>query len=200
MDEPEPFITLPQGIHDDAKSQDVVNLIQAEVLVFHFVVDAVEMFMSAPDCGRDIGLLQLLAEYLFDFLDKLFPCPPSFGDACFDLLIDRRFKVVKTEVFQSGLDPVNTDVQQSEVINREAKYKIKPKTKTPSKSPRKAPSKRLTVLVNGIIETKLKTILIIWNAKPTPRLTKVKTIIKAKILAGPPAPSKICSNHAPTGS
>ena len=108
MNDAQDFIAFLDRVHDNAKGQNIVNLVRAQVLLLHLGVDAEEMLLPALDDGLDAGLSQFCSHDFNDFLDELLPNFPPLRELRLDPSVDLGLQVVQAEVLQGGLEPVDS--------------------------------------------------------------------------------------------
>jgi len=74
MDDPQDLVAFLERIDDDPERHDIVNLVWREVLLLHFLVNAVKVFLPPLDGGLDAGFLQLRGKKLDHLPDEFLPC------------------------------------------------------------------------------------------------------------------------------
>ncbi len=69
MDEAQCLVTLGDGFQNNSERNDVINFLKREVLGNHFIIDAVNIFISAQQLALQIGCIHCffdVAFYLFN--------------------------------------------------------------------------------------------------------------------------------------
>ena len=107
MDRPQCRITVLHRIHNNPDSEQVVNLIQCLILVFHFFVDTEKVLDPAVDFSLYPHIADMLAHFIHNGLDISFPDTFADGNFVHQVIIHFRFQIFQRQIVQFNLDPGN---------------------------------------------------------------------------------------------
>src|SRR3990167_5314551 len=94
-------------VDDDPERIDVHDLVEGPTLAAHFLVDAVEVFLTTADLALDAIDGQAVAEGLFDLVDDFLAVAPGAFDGLVDPCGTHRVHGLETEVFELYADGVH---------------------------------------------------------------------------------------------
>ena len=80
VDQPQGLVALGYRVEDDAKGDEVVDLLEGETLGLHFGMDAEVVFAAPEDLGLQARRRHLLPESVPDRPDVLLALRPRLGD------------------------------------------------------------------------------------------------------------------------
>ena len=92
MDHAQRLVTFPRRIDQNAKGDQVINLVVEKILAFHLLVDTKKVFRPASDFGLDSLGLKLSFDDGNHFIDVLFAIALLLGDVALQLIIDLRMQ------------------------------------------------------------------------------------------------------------
>jgi ketosteroid isomerase-like protein len=93
-------------LDDDAEAVDVQHLREAQVLLAHLAVDAVEMLFAALDIGIDAGGRQCLADGVEDLADHFAPVAARVLDGSRQHAVAQRMGVAERQFLQLAVERV----------------------------------------------------------------------------------------------
>ncbi len=105
MDQAQRFVTLALGVDQNAKRDQIVNLIVNQILALHFLVDAVKMLRPAGHLGVDAFGFELLRNDGIYLIDVFFPIAFLLRDVALELVVNLRVEILERQIFELALDP-----------------------------------------------------------------------------------------------
>jgi hypothetical protein len=108
---------LGNGIQDDPEGNDVVNFFKGQVLVEHFLVNAVKMLVASVDLGVQTVLVQFFLNVALNGFHIVFPVLFVFVHPAMNIFVGLGIQKLKGSVFQFVLDPVDAQPGSDGCIN-----------------------------------------------------------------------------------
>lgn len=105
--------------HDDAKTEQVHDLEQLELLLPHLLIDAVNVLFAADDAGTHALFAQIVGQPCLDFLDDFFGVADLGLDRPRQHRVTRRMQVGKGQIFKLGAQRLNTQALGNGGVNIE---------------------------------------------------------------------------------
>src|SRR5262245_54057346 len=119
MDDPERGVTITHAFDEDAKRDDVVDLVDRAVVRLHLAPDRVEVFGTPSDVGGKALLGEAARERLRHLEDVLVPLLLRLLNAIPYLGVPLRFEPPEGEVFELALEGLNAEAICERRVNLE---------------------------------------------------------------------------------
>ena len=117
MDDAERGIAFQLGVHDDAQRIEVVDLIEALIVVVHLVVERIDRLDAPGELKVNAVFAQAHLDALLGLVEEVARLAVALLDAILDLVVADGIQVGKAEVLQLLLDRVDTEAVRKRRID-----------------------------------------------------------------------------------
>ena len=93
MYDPQGRITVFHCIYNDPHREQIIDLVQGLILIYHFFVNAEEVLDPAVDLGMDPGVVDMLPDLSHDLIDESLTFASFQIDLFHQIIIDFRFQI-----------------------------------------------------------------------------------------------------------
>jgi len=109
MHESEDGVAVLHGGYDEPDGKEIVDLLNAFLLFFHFLMDAVQVFRPAFDLRFNARFNGLVVHFLDDALDVFLALAPFLGDLFDQIVIGFVIQIPEAQIFQFPFDAVHAE-------------------------------------------------------------------------------------------